>query len=184
MEYFTGSLCLGQFNIIEYCSRGFSTVDSMDTAIIENINKTVPRDNSKLFILGDFVFCPLTLRFALDKIKEYRKRINCRHVSLVLGNQDKRLEHEEGFRNNFYRVADIMEYITESQVSLILCHYPFRGSWNRIQSGSINLHAHCHGKELQDDFENQLDVSVDSAKVLLGEYRPFTVEEVVKFAKD
>lgn len=183
MEFYTGSLCLGQFNIIEYCSRDFPTVDAMDTKLIDNIN-TVVKTGDSLFILGDFVFCPLNLESALRKLESYRSRINCNKILLCLGNQDKRFENENRFRKLFYRVSDIIEYITESQVSLILCHYPFRGSWNRINNNSINLHAHCHGKELNEDYNNQLDISVDSAKVLLGEYKPFSVDEIVKFSKD
>ena len=179
MDYVTGSLALNQFNIISYCQRPFKTAAEMNSKLIDNINRVV-KSTDHLIILGDFVFAPLDNDISVKVVRDFRNRINCNKISLIVGNQDSRMASDFTFRKLFLRVENYLEYITESQVSLILFHYRIATSWNRMNNNSYQLHAHLHGRNLEDDEDNQLDCSVDSANILLGDYRPFSVEEIVK----
>lgn len=59
-----------------------------------------------------------------------------------------------------------------------LCHYPME-EWDRKFHGGWTLHGHSHGSlEFTRGDQPILDVSVDNAFSLLGEYRPFSFEEV------
>ena len=55
------------------------------------------------------------------------------------------------------------------------CHYPMASWWGR-RTGGVNIHGHSHGQH--PPIERQIDVGVDNAAVLLGEYRPFSFNEV------
>ena len=181
MEYLTGGLCLDQFNIIKYCDRPFVTVGQMNEALINNINKTVG-ENDHLIMLGNFVFCPTDYLTGLRSIERFRNRLRVRKITLVYGNGDARYSGDIMLDRLFIRCAHYLEYITKSDISLILFHYAI-SNWNRIKQGAISCYAHDYGKNLGLDEENQLDVSVDSAARLLKEYRPFSVEEVSHFAQ-
>ena len=53
-------------------------------------------------------------------------------------------------------------------------------TWLASHYGAKNLYAHSHGT--LPPYENSMDVGVDMAFRLLGEYRPFSLEEVFHFA--
>ena len=61
----------------------------------------------------------------------------------------------------------------------VLCHYPF-AVWDRKHYGAVHFHGHMHGKLQQ--INNRLDVGVDMAFKLFGEYRPFRMEEALSIA--
>jgi len=63
------------------------------------------------------------------------------------------------------------------RVPIVLSHYPY-ARWDRMHYGAWHLHAHCHGRY---QFQGKiLDVGVDNAYGILGEYRPFSVNEIVE----
>lgn len=61
-----------------------------------------------------------------------------------------------------------------------MCHYPIE-SWSKMHYGGTHAHGHQHAANK--DIPGRLDIGVDKAKELLGEYRPFTIEEYVKHSK-
>jgi len=63
------------------------------------------------------------------------------------------------------------------QWGLTACHYPYE-QWERQHYGWGHIHGHCHGRLPEKPL--RLDVGVDSAKKLLGAYRPFKLEEIVE----
>jgi calcineurin-like phosphoesterase family protein len=85
MIYFTADLHLGHKNIIKYCERPFNDVHEMNKSILDNINNIVNFDD-ELYILGDFCFR------GKNPI-EYRSRINCQKVHIILGNHDKEKDY-------------------------------------------------------------------------------------------
>ena len=68
--------------------RDFNDPVSMTEQLIENINKYVKEDDT-LYHLGDWTFG------GIDKIWEFRKRINCKNVHLILGNHDDKIKNNK-----------------------------------------------------------------------------------------
>jgi len=82
-------------------------------------------------------------------------------------------------RVRFYDIPMMLKGIYDKPI--ILSHFPY-ATWNRSHYGSLHFHGHSHGN--LPHIKNRLDVGVDNAYKLLGEYRPFTLNEAVKFAMD
>jgi calcineurin-like phosphoesterase family protein len=55
------------------------------------------------------------------------------------------------------------------------CHYPML-TWPHRKAGAIHVHGHSHGKRLPE--QGRIDVGVDVAKIMFGEWRPFRAEEI------
>lgn len=214
MIYFTADFHYGHGNIIKYCNRPFlSDIDKkalaanggvwhkgnykndpnasvhkispegvalMNDAIISGVNKTVGK-NDTLFFLGDW---------CLAKDDEYKKvaaecrnRINCKDVRMVWGNHDQPVLIHDLFEDH----ADLWELKYEG-ISIVMCHYAM-AAWNKSHRGSWQLYGHSHS-ELE-PFMNKImpgrrsiDVGIDNAAKLLGEYRPFSFEELKKHFAD
>lgn len=173
MIFFTSDLHLGHNKIIEYCERPFNDVHEMNKTILDNINNVVGFDD-ELYILGDFCFRG-------KKPTEYRNRINCQKVHIILGNHDKEkdfLEQESGFTSVNY----VKEIIYCNQ-RIYLSHYPHR-SWPASHKGSFMLFGHVHSKLDHEDRKSSrktLDVGVDNTinyNKIFGE--PFSFKEVQK----
>ena len=182
--WFTSDHHFGHGNIIEFCDRSFDSVEQMDDCLIECWNKRV-KPNDMVYHLGDFTFGDEA------DAKHYFSRLNG-HIRL-LGNiwhHDKRWLMS-GYTDMFVvskdRVIDILPPMVALEVpqrysdyprAVTLCHYPL-AKWDRRHYGGICLHGHCHGNyQLSRDDDLILDVGVDSAAKLLGEYRPFSLVEV------
>ena len=87
--YITSDTHLNHRNIITYASRPFHSTESMNNAIIRNINKQV--NSGTLIHLGDVAFC------GTQKMEEFMSRLLC-PIILVRGNHDKK---SRGFRDLF-----------------------------------------------------------------------------------
>lgn len=66
-----------------------------------------------------------------------------------------------------------------NEIPAILCHYAFE-VWDRKHYGSFHFHGHSHGELPR--VHNRLDVGIDSAHKLVGEYRPLELEEACKLS--
>jgi hypothetical protein len=77
-------------------------------------------------------------------------------------------------------VLEDVEQVEGRGVPAILCHYAF-SRWERRHYGSYHFFGHSHGK--YNPGGRSLDVGVDSAYVIFGEYRPFSLEEAISIAK-
>ncbi|MEK6880655.1 MAG: hypothetical protein AABY22_13645, partial [Nanoarchaeota archaeon] len=64
-------------------------------------------------------------------------------------------------------------------------HFPML-TWHKSNRGSIMLHGHCHANinYLNDNSVKRLDAGVDSAFEIKGNYKPFSLEEIVDLMKD
>lgn len=152
--------------------RGFSYVTAMDSHLIEMWNMTVPK-SAVIITAGDFSLSS-NLPYVLNIIKKLYG-----NIIFVKGNHDYWMKKAKIPFKRIYNKKLINEKTAKIK-HIVVCHYPMR-SWDRSRYGSWNLHGHCHGaiKPLK----NQLDVGVDNAKILLGEYRPFSFEEVKNIIK-
>lgn len=126
-------------------TRDFDTLDAMNAAMIDNINHQVG-ENDILFHLGDWSFG------GYENIEEFRNRIVCKNIHLLLGNHDHHIERDKGGIRRLF--SSVNEYLRlEVQVprddksffkrTFILCHYPI-ASWHDMNRGVIHLHGHVH----------------------------------------
>ena len=162
MIYFTSDTHFGHSNIIKYCERPFENVHIMDQVIFDNINEVVGVDDT-LYILGDFCFKG-------KKPIEYRSRIMCQDVHLILGNHDRRSDFKDDLQG-FSSVQDVKEIIHCNQ-RIYLSHYPHR-SWPASHKGSWMCYGHVHSKlDSEDRISKKLtiDVGVDNC---INHNKPF-----------
>jgi len=174
MIWFSSDFHLGHTNIVgpkvSKWPKGYRTFDSvqeMDSTIINTINNYVQYDDT-LYFLGDFTFSP-------QWIRGYRTRILVQEFHLLRGNHDKKVYNDTDF---FTSISDVM-LLTEGKETIFMSHYAHR-VWPHSHHGSIHLYGHSHGSLPPQG--KSLDVGIDSAYQLFGEYRPFSLEEVIRIA--
>ena len=125
-------------------TRDFKSLDHMNDTIVDNINGRVG-ENDILFHLGDWSFG------GFEKIQEFRDRIVCKNIHLILGNHDHHIEKDKNnIRSLFSSVnhyLDLNVYDSNlgkfTQNRFILMHYPI-ASWHDMNEGVIHLHGHVH----------------------------------------
>lgn len=143
-------------------TRDFATLDKMNAAIVNNINEVVGQDDV-LIHLGDWSFG------GFENIEEFRSRIICQEIHILLGNHDHHIErNREDCRSLFTSVSHYnrLEYQGHSYEML---HYPIT-SWNNLRKGRIHLHGHCHlPNHLKVGGGRRMDVGMDGHL----EFRPY-----------
>lgn len=177
----TSDLHLGHKNIIRGLStwendgmRDFPSVEVMNETILSNINSRAKKDDT-LIILGDLMFGDKNYDMLFN-------RLECEDVIIIAGNHDR--------MDNLKKACDefgfpLFPYGTDALINnkiYVLSHYPIL-SWNNMARGSTLLYGHVHSSINETDnpmteyFRSlrTLDAGVDSAKCLLGEYRPFNL---------
>jgi calcineurin-like phosphoesterase family protein len=121
-------------------TRDFDTLDQMNDRIVNGINSAVGQDDI-LFHLGDWSFG------GFEMIEQFRNRINCKNVHIILGNHDHHIERDrEGIRQLFTSVNQYLELEVKGkdwEQNYVLMHYPII-SWNKMNDGVIHLHGHVH----------------------------------------
>jgi calcineurin-like phosphoesterase family protein len=167
---------LSSWEKIEGC-RDFDSIEKMNTAIVDGINKYVGEDDF-LIHLGDWSMG------GYDNVRKFSDRLVTNKIVLVAGNHDEGIrKHKFETEHLFATIRDYLE-LTIDKKNMVLCHYPIT-SWNRAYRGSWMLHGHTHGTL----FENRpnthwyktskiMDVGLDVAFKMFGEYRPFSFEEI------
>jgi calcineurin-like phosphoesterase family protein len=161
----------GTFHRDEKGTRDFDTLEEMNDAIVKGINDKVMPDDI-LYHLGDWSFG------GFDNIKEFRDRINCKNVHLILGNHDHHIARNKGnITDLFSSVAHYRELKISGQ-TMIMSHYPMV-VWNHhydLKNPSIMLFGHCHGnldaKHLGG--RKTMDIGIDTHP----EFRPYHIDEI------
>ena len=149
--------------------RDFENVHEMNKCITQNLNKYVKYDDV-LYFLGDFCFG------GHQKTPDYRAQINCQNIHVCRGNHDN---HIDLYKDSFSSMQDVLT-VKHGKHTFFLSHYAHR-VWYGSHKGVIHLYGHSHDSL---DKNNQLwgksmDCGIDSAYRILGEYRPFSVEEII-----
>ena len=180
MIWLTGDQHFWHTNVIKYCNRPFSSVDEMDEALIDAWNKYVKHDDT-VYHLGDF-----TLGNRLIAEKYFRMLNGNIGVLEYPFHHDKRWLHEQqyitaSFNIVYYGPSIVIIKEVDTNVPIVLCHFAFE-VWDRKHYSSLHFHAHSHG--MLPKIQNRLDVGVDNAYKLTGEYRPLSLEEACKFARE
>ncbi len=165
---------------MRFCDRDFDDVHEMNKELTRQWNKIIgPKDI--VYFLGD-------LTMNSNRALDYLRKLNGR-IYFVIGNHDRGTVNK--LRRHMANYNEHHEALTEVETPMIvkkiggvdmtLCHYAMR-VWNKSHYGAIHCYGHSHGTLPAEG--KSLDVGVDNAFRLLGEYRPFTLEEVLHYAKD
>lgn len=157
------------------------SISMMNQALIDNINKTVPKDGI-LIHLGDFALWPKSSDKNLSytqRCSALRSMINCEKMYMLWGNHDR---------------PDLLKYLftwdgytakvqVNDDLQVVLFHY-CQAVWDCSHRGAIHCYGHSHsdiegGMETIMPGRRSMDVGVDNAAKILGEYRPFSLKEIV-----
>ena len=159
-------------------TRDFKTLYHMNDAIVESINNVVG-ENDILFHLGDWSFG------GFENIAEFRNRIVCKNIHLILGNHDHHIENnrddiQDLFSSvNQYLRLQVSVYpgtvLHTGKVDLVLMHYQI-ASWHNMNDNVIHLHGHVHlppNKKLAQG--KAMDVGVDGNGLI-----PYSLNEITR----
>lgn len=166
--WFTSDTHFGHKNIIQFSGRPFKDVDHMNEELIKSWNSVVDEEDD-VYHLGDF---SLTNATNTQKILD---RLNGK-IHLIKGNHEKSVLQKSYNKDRFEWIKDYYELKVDNQM-IVLCHYAFR-VWNKSHHGAIMLYGHSHDSMEREPWGRSMDVGVDSANRILGEYRPFSFQEI------
>lgn len=141
--------------------RNFTSLDEMNSKIINNINSVV-REDDILWHLGDFAMGNRSL------VPDLRKRIICKNIHILWGNHDGQIRKQ--FSHLFASTGNYFE-LRINNVLVTMMHFPI-ASWNESGRGAINLHGHSHGR--YKPVGRQKDVGVDC-----NNFIPLNLEDLV-----
>jgi calcineurin-like phosphoesterase family protein len=165
-------------------TRDFSSLEKMNDELVFWINERVAQDDI-LIHLGDWSFG------GFDSIKQFRDRIICKNVHLVLGNHDHHIQrNKDNVQSLFSSVHDYLHldvcwWVKEWKVAkkerqhFICMHYPI-ASWNGMNDGVIHLHGHVHlPNHLRVSDGKAMDVGVDG-----NEMEPISLENILTIMRN
>lgn len=155
--------------ILRHTARPFGTIDEMNEAIVDGINRHVKRDDL-LIHAGDF-------GWKASRVGHWRQRLHVREIWATRGNHDAA---------SLRRHVSRMELILFCKLGrkVVISHYP-QFSWAGREYGAIHLYGHSHGRSeefLDTHFPDRLamDVGLDNIHRLTGEWRPIHIDEVLE----
>jgi calcineurin-like phosphoesterase family protein len=184
-HYGHSNICSATTNWVgaENMTRNFKSLDHMNDAIVDNINEVVGKDDI-LFHLGDWSFG------GFGKIVEFRDKVICKNIHLVLGNHDHHIErNKDNIQDLFSSVNHYVELDVRrpsefakgrmDKFNFVLMHYPI-ASWNNMNSEVMHLHGHVHLPYRQRIAEGRaMDVGVDGNNLY-----PLSMVEVYNLLKN
>lgn len=158
--------------------RNFNDEQEMSRELVKQINKHVQYDDI-LYHLGDWSFG------GAHNIWNFRKQINCQNIHLILGNHDYHIENnkllshsdKDVFARKLFSSVQHVKNVKHGSHSFFLSHYSHR-VWDKSHHQMIHLYGHSHAT-IDDNWGLSMDVGVDNAYKLLGEYRPFYLPEIL-----
>lgn len=167
MIYFTSDLHLGHQNVIRLCQRPFRDVEQMNATLLQRWNEVI-KSHDTIYILGD-----LTMKLSLDEANHMISQLKGKKI-LVRGNHDKKYDEKL-----FEEICDYKELKYQKHF-FVLSHYPFL-EWNHSFRGAIHLHGHQHhdatyNQSMKKQGIYRYDVGVDA-----HDYRPISIDEILKF---
>jgi calcineurin-like phosphoesterase family protein len=179
--------------------RPFETVEEHDKVLVDNINKTVGKDDVLVF-LGDWSFGAYATREHITNIRKLREQLHCQTIHFYEGNHDdeirKNKDNAQELFTSFNQAGMIyvVEQPTEQGVKpikqpIFLSHYAHR-VWDKSHNGAWHLYGHSHGSldEMTPLIANPtwigdkyfvknyrtMDVGVDTHP----EFRPYSYQEI------
>jgi calcineurin-like phosphoesterase family protein len=159
-------------------TRDFDTIEEHNDALVNNINGMV-KENDTLYHLGDWSFG------GADKIKEFRDRLQCKNIHLILGNHDQHIEKVSSiYRELFSSVNHVIEISMKidsmksgmyGKTRFFMSHYSHQ-VWNQSHHGTIHLFGHSHGS--LKGIGRSMDIGVDTNNMY-----PYHLDEILDVMK-
>jgi len=140
----------------------------MNEELIKQWNSVVGVDD-EVYHLGDVSLGNPT------KLTGILNRLNGK-IYLIEGNHEKAVYKKSTNVDRFEWIKEKVEIKVDGQL-IVLCHYGMR-VWNKSHRGAIHLYGHSHDSMEREAWGRSMDVGVDSAARILGEYRPFSFREI------
>ena len=177
-HYAHSNICSATTNwaINDGYARTFNSLDHMNDTLVNNINNMVGEDDI-LIHLGDWSFG------GFEKIEEFRCRLVCKNIHLVLGNHDHHIErNKENVQKLFSSVQNYLRLevvrpinkATTEKFIFVCMHYPI-ASWHDMNKDTIHLHGHVHlPYHLRLAEGKAMDVGVDG-----NELDPISMDDVL-----
>jgi calcineurin-like phosphoesterase family protein len=155
-------------------TRDFSTIEKMNTAIVNNINEVVGQEDI-LIHLGDWSFG------GFDQIREFWDRLVCKNIHLILGNHDHHVQNNRDGSQGLFKSVSHYNTLEIGDYKFQLMHYPI-SSWDGLNKGVMHLHGHCHlNPNRRFGVGKRMDVGIDGHP----EFRPYNlIREVVPLLKN
>ena len=150
--FITSDLHLNHDKEFLYRPRGFSSIEEMNKAIVNNFNSILDPDDD-LYILGDLI---LVDNSAVQLIKN----LKCKNIHIIRGNHDSDVRIE--LYRNCWNVVEICDakFLRYGKHHFFLSHYPsLTSNWNeskKLSSQMINLCGHTHTQDKFRDFDKGL----------------------------
>ena len=175
MIYFSSDLHFNHNKPFIYADRGFSSVDEMNTAIIDNFNSMLT-DRDDLYLLGDTLMGNTSETILL--FQQLKGKIH-----LIWGNHDtsnrKRILAQQP---NVVEVLGYADILTYGKQNFYLCHFPTSTS-NFDEDKPLNrkllcLAGHTHSTEKFDPC-GSYNVAIDAHNC-----RPVSIETVLEDFKE
>jgi calcineurin-like phosphoesterase family protein len=156
--FFTSDTHFGHKNVIEFCNRGFSTIEEMDKRLIRNWNERVNSIDT-VFFLGDFMFR------SANKFSYYRNQLKG-DIIFIAGNHDRNNGNRTKINNIVLRMDNKDIFLTHRINDIVLGY-------------DLYLVGHSHEKWkhriLNDGYRNNIIINVG---VDVWDYKPITYNEI------
>lgn len=181
--WFTSDTHFFHKNIIKFSNRPFKNENHMNEELIRQWNLVVDEDDD-VYHLGD-----VSLGDS-NKTLGILNRLNG-NIHLITGNHEKSVLSSDKCKKRFVWIKSYHEMYIEldepnfsvptqnKNQFIVLCHYGMR-VWNKSHHKSIHLYGHSHDSMEYQEWGRSMDVGVDSAYRILGEFRPFSFKEISK----
>lgn len=192
--WFTSDTHYNHSNIVLGCSeltnkngcRDFDNLEEHNQNLVDSINRYA-RPNDIIYHLGDWSLG------GKNSIWDFYKQVATLNWHFIYGNHDHHIIRNRFLQNCELYPEDLFQSINGTLIKsigghdFVLNHYAMR-TWDRSSQGTIHLYGHSHGRMpdyIDDDGKlfKTLDVGVDNAFKLFGEYRPFALEEVLSMMR-
>ena len=160
-------------------TRDFDTIEEMNQEICKGLE--IVGENDVLLHCGDVAFG------GKENIANYVSK--CKgDIILCYGNHDHMLVKHKYIQEMFKSCAH-RQFVQFKGQAIVMDHFPSL-VWHRQAKGAKLAYGHCHSnlekhKSNVHCFNNQmLDVGVDNAEKLLGQYRPFSFKEFMEITQN
>jgi calcineurin-like phosphoesterase family protein len=198
IHHFHKNLCFGEtrWDNPELNCRMFDTTKEMSQHMIKQLNKYIGEDDI-FFFLGDWSFG------GIENIWNLRKQLKVKIIYFIIGNHDHHIKRNKILPNCHYKdlddndilildgpdelypvnakdlfteVHNYLEIVVDGR-TVMLFHRPIE-DFHDQRGKVIHLHGHSHGNcPIK---PNRLDVGLDNAYKLFGEYRPFDWDDILR----